>query len=62
MKPRSIALIADYGFDPTQNYFHKLILWLKYLSFKHQKRIQHWIHSFILMVWKKNPVDPVVSC
>ncbi len=41
MKPRSIALIADYGFDPTQNYSHKLILWLKYLSFKLQKRIQH---------------------
>jgi hypothetical protein len=40
MKPRSIALIADYGFDPTQKYSHKQILWLKYLSFKQQKRIQ----------------------
>ena len=34
MIPKSIALIPDYGFDPTQNYSHKQMLWLKYISFE----------------------------
>jgi hypothetical protein len=34
MQSQSIALIPDYGFDPTQNFSQKQILWLKYTSFK----------------------------
>ena len=45
MVPKSIALIADYGFDPTQNYSHKQMLWLKYTSFKNNITIQHCFNS-----------------
>ena len=41
MIPKSIALIPDYGFDPTQNYSHKQMLWLKYISFINEIQIQH---------------------
>ena len=41
MKSQSIALIPDYGFDPTQNFSHKQILWLKYISFRDSVQIQH---------------------
>jgi hypothetical protein len=41
IKSQSIVLIPDYGFDPTQNYSHKQILWLKYISFKDGFHIQH---------------------
>jgi hypothetical protein len=40
-KSQSIALTPEYGFDPTQNYSHKQILWLKYISFKDRIQIQH---------------------
>ena len=41
MLPKTIALIPDYGFDPTQNYSHKQMLWLKYLSKTQNISIQH---------------------
>jgi hypothetical protein len=41
MKPQKIALIPDHGFDPTQNFCHKQILWLKYISFEDRIQIQH---------------------
>ncbi len=41
MKSQSIALIPDYGFDPSQNFSHKQILWLKYISFRDSVQIQH---------------------
>ena len=45
MVPKSIALIADYGFDPTQNYSRKQMLWLKYTSFKNNITIQHFFNN-----------------
>ena len=49
MIPKSIALIADYGFDPTQNYSHKQMLWLKYISYK---------NNTVFITWRKklNPI------
>ena len=41
MKPKSIALVADYGFDPTQNFSNKQIAWTKYLSVSENIRIEH---------------------
>ena len=45
MVPKSIALIPDYGFDPTQNYSHKQMLWLKYLSYTNNISIQQCFNS-----------------
>jgi hypothetical protein len=41
MKSESIALINDNGFDPTQNYSDKQMLWLKYISEAKDIFIQH---------------------
>ena len=41
MKSQSIALIPDYGFDPTQNVSPKQRIWLKYISFTDRIQIQH---------------------
>jgi hypothetical protein len=41
MQSQSKALIPDYCFDPTQNFSHKQILWLKYISFRDSVQIQH---------------------
>jgi hypothetical protein len=41
MKSQSIALIPDYGFDPTQNLSLKQIFWLKYISFRENVQIRH---------------------
>jgi hypothetical protein len=41
MKSQSIALIPDYGFDPKQDFSHKQIIWLKYISFKDSVQIQN---------------------
>jgi hypothetical protein len=41
MKPNTIPLIQDNGFHPTQNYSHKQIIWLKYVSETQKIRIDH---------------------
>jgi hypothetical protein len=41
MESKSLALINDFGFDPTQNFSNKQMLWLKYLSAKENIQIQH---------------------
>lgn len=41
MQPQSIALINDNGFNPTQNYSIKQMLWLKYVSLTENVNIQH---------------------
>ena len=58
MLPKSIDLIPDYGFDPTQNYSHKQMLWLKYRSYKNNITIQHclsqltfWRKKLVLILW-----------
>ncbi len=55
MKSQSIALIPDYGFDPIQNFSHKQILWLKYISFKDRIQIQHCFNN----LEKRNGPYPV---
>jgi very-short-patch-repair endonuclease len=41
MKSKTIALINDIGFDPSQNYSNKQMLWLKYISEKENLNIRH---------------------
>ena len=41
MSSQTIAIIPDMGFDPSQNYSRNQMIWLKYLSFKENKRIDH---------------------
>jgi hypothetical protein len=51
MKSQSIALIPDYGCDPTQNFSHKQILWLKYISFRDSVQIQHCFNNLEKKNW-----------
>ena len=41
MKPDTIPLIQDSGFNPTQNFSHKQMIWLKYISQRYNVRIIH---------------------
>ena len=41
MKPDTIPLIQDSGFNPTQNFSHKQMIWLKFISQSQNIRIIH---------------------
>jgi len=51
MKSKSIALIPDYGFHPTQNYSHKQMQWLKYISNSENIYIQHCFNNLEQKNW-----------
>ncbi len=57
MPSQSIALVADFGFDPTQSHSHKQILWLKILAIKHDIHIKHVYNSRNEFKIGRYPVD-----
>jgi hypothetical protein len=41
MKPKTIAIIPEYGLNMGMNHSHKQLLWLKYISINNNINIQH---------------------